>query len=390
MAVPGLSRRRSILVARLQSIERTRSKMEARQLSDIAELVSTSPGISRDVAQEVALALSITPHAAERMVSLAVALTTRLPHTLAAMKAGMLDGYKASKIADVTGSLSDDLVALADERLSQRLAGKDPTQLRRAAHHVVATVDPDGYAKRVARRREERSLQLVQQGEGMATLIADLPAEIATSIYARIDRDARRLRHAGATDTLDQLRADLFAKLCLRDGTGTGNVRAEVFVYVAATTLLELDDEPAEMTGHGFIPAWLARQIATGPNTTWRRILTDPMTGHPIDLGRTRYRPTAPLDEFVRIRDRECRASGCYRPSQSCELDHSLDWRKHGTTTEQRLISLCKSHHRLKDRPGWHYTVNPTDNTLTITTPTGQHHNSRPQPLHKPLDPPPI
>ncbi|SFB61644.1 protein of unknown function [Amycolatopsis marina] len=310
MVVPGLSRRRSTLVARLQSVERTRSRMEARQLCDIAELVSTSPGTSRDVAQEVALALSVTPRAAERMVSLAVALTTRLPHTLAAMRAGVVDGYKASKIADVTGCLSDDLARLADERLSQRLAGKDPTQLRRAAHHVVAQVDPDGYAKRVARRRAERSVQLVQQGEGMATLIADLPTETATSIYARIDREARRLRHAGATATLDQLRADLFGKLCLRDGTGSGAARAEVFVYVAATTLLELDHEPAEMTGHGYIPAWLARQIATGPNTTWRRILTDPITGHPIDLGRTRYRPTAPLDEFVRIRDRECRAPG--------------------------------------------------------------------------------
>ncbi|SFB60483.1 hypothetical protein SAMN05216266_12575, partial [Amycolatopsis marina] len=72
MVVPGLSRRRSILFGRLQSVERTRSKMEARQLCDIAELVSSSSGISRDVAQEVALALSITPRAAERMVSLAV------------------------------------------------------------------------------------------------------------------------------------------------------------------------------------------------------------------------------------------------------------------------------------------------------------------------------
>ncbi|SFB17051.1 protein of unknown function, partial [Amycolatopsis marina] len=161
MVVPGLSRRRSVLVARLQSMERTRSTLEARQLCDIAELVSSSPEIARDVAQEVALALSITPRAAERMVSLAVALTTRLPHTLAAMRAGVVDGYKASKTADVTGCLSDDLVRLADERLSQWLAGKDPTRLRRA----------------------ERSVQLVPQGEGMATLIADLPAETATSIY---------------------------------------------------------------------------------------------------------------------------------------------------------------------------------------------------------------
>jgi hypothetical protein len=83
-----------------------------------------------------------------------------------------------------------------------------------------------------------------------------------------------------------------------------------VFVYVAATTLLGLDDEPAEMAGHGYIPAWLAREISTQPDSVWRRILTDPMTGHPTDLGRTTYRPPAALDEFVRVRDRECRAPG--------------------------------------------------------------------------------
>jgi hypothetical protein len=66
-------------------------------------------------------------------------------------------------------------------------------------------------------------------------------------------------------------------------------------------------------------------------------------------------------------------------------LDHSLDWHKHGTTSEKRRISLCKRHHGLKDHPGWTCTVHPTDNTLTITTTTGHQHTTRPQPLHDPM-----
>jgi hypothetical protein len=203
-------------MARIQAIESALSRVEAKQVRAIAELAALAES-RRGVPQELAMGLSITTHAADRKAALAETLYTRLPHMLAAMEAGVLNALKASKIADATACLSDEHARLADVKLANRLQSKDPTQLRRAASRVVAQVDPDGYAKRVARRREERSLQLIHQDEGMATLIADLPAEVAASIYARVDREARRRRHAGDPKNLDLLRADVFAEVCLRD-----------------------------------------------------------------------------------------------------------------------------------------------------------------------------
>ncbi|RSN28249.1 HNH endonuclease, partial [Amycolatopsis sp. WAC 01416] len=68
---------------------------------------------------------------------------------------------------------------------------------------------------------------------------------------------------------------------------------------------------------------------------------------------------------------------------QTCDLDHSVPWQFGGTTNADDLIDLCRRDHRLKDEPGWTYHLT-SDGTLTITTPTGQSHDSTPPPLHPP------
>lgn len=69
---------------------------------------------------------------------------------------------------------------------------------------------------------------------------------------------------------------------------GVRGVRPNVHVTVAATTLLGLDDEPAELGGYGPIPASVARELAQ--EGTWRRILTDPTTGTVVET-RPRHVP---------------------------------------------------------------------------------------------------
>ncbi|RSM53229.1 HNH endonuclease [Amycolatopsis sp. WAC 01376] len=157
-------------------------------------------------------------------------------------------------------------------------------------------------------------------------------------------------------------------------------------------TYLGANEDPAELAGHGCIPASLAREIAGGPDTVLRRIITDPLSGQVLDLGRDRYRPTAGVGEFVRVRDRECRRPGCHRPAQACDLDHVVPWQFGGHTNADELIDLCRRDHRLKDEPGWVYSLAP-DGTLTVTTPTGQSYDSSPPPLHEPRvadEPPPF
>jgi hypothetical protein len=152
-----------------------------------------------------------------------------------------------------------------------------------------------------------------------------------------------------------------------------------VQVTVAATTLLGLDDQPADLAGHGPIPAEMARQVAADPSGTWRRILTDPATGGVLDISHRTYRPPGPLARYVTARDGTCRFPGCRQPARRCDLDHVTPW-PDGPTAAANLMSLCRRHHRLKHSGRWDVTTD-RDATITWTAPTGRNYDTRPPPV---------
>ncbi|WP_311469624.1 DUF222 domain-containing protein [uncultured Actinomyces sp.] len=116
------------------------------------------------------------------------------------------------------------------------------------------------------------------------------------------------------------------------------------------------------------IPGVAARALAAGG--TWRRIVTDPLSGAVLDVGRRRYRPPAALADLVRARDRACTHPGCEIPARRCDLDHIRPWAAGGTTCLTNLTSLCQAHHRLKHTPGWSLT-RADDGSLVWRTPSG-------------------
>lgn len=116
------------------------------------------------------------------------------------------------------------------------------------------------------------------------------------------------------------------------------------------------------------VPAVVARSLAAGG--TWRRIVTDPLSGAVVDVGRTRYRPPAALADAVRARDVSCVHPGCEVPARRCDLDHLTPWSEGGTTSLDNLTCLCEAHHRLKHTPGWSLT-RTGDGALTWGTPSG-------------------
>lgn len=369
----------------IRAIERKIARLQAAQAREIATYAARCGNVG-EAATELSLALSTGESEARKRIELATALTNRLPKTRRAMAEGKIDLHKASKIAGPTSGLSDEQAREVDAIMATRLAGKTPTQLRRSTTYVVHKVDPAGAAARAMLRRADRKVCLIHKDDGMSRLLIDLPAEVASAAYARVDRMARELRGKREPRTSDQLRADVLADVLLgRDSGGTGNPKAEVFVYVDLHTLAGLNNDPAQLAGHGAIPAWVAREIAADPASVWRRIVTDPLTGTPVDVGRRRYRPPKVTDEFVRVRDRECRFPGCHRPSQFGDLDHAKEWSRDGETTADNLIGYCRRHHRLRHSPGWLYKLNRETQHLTIRTPSGQEFSSGPEPLHDPV-----
>ncbi|RZT85360.1 uncharacterized protein DUF222 [Pseudonocardia sediminis] len=147
-----------------------------------------------------------------------------------------------------------------------------------------------------------------------------------------------------------------------------------IHVVVGLDTLLLGSDGPAELVGHGPIDADAARALAA--DGLWKRLITDPLSGTLLDLGRTTYTPSAGLRDHVLARDQICRGPHCGRRIR--DLDHHQEWTaQHGPTAEHNLYGYCQHHHQLKDAPGWQVIAHP-DRSLTWISPTGRRHTTEP------------
>jgi len=144
-----------------------------------------------------------------------------------------------------------------------------------------------------------------------------------------------------------------------RQAPGIRVPRIRIDVTVALSTLVGVDDKPGELAGLGPIPAEQARALAA--DGIWRRLVTDPLSGAVLDVGRTRYKPPQPLAEHVLARDGVCAAPGCTVPGHRCDLDHTTEY--HGTpangsphqgkTSADNLGPLSPWCHRLKTDGGF-------------------------------------
>jgi len=421
------------------SLHRLSAAAEAQEMEALAafarETMRTGPGdrgfrgtaISEYVIDEVSCAFSITRRAAELRVALALRLTESLPATLSAWKAGDLDASKVAIIANRTVVLRREQAGLVEDHVLAHAVGKTTGQWRRIVDRAVIAVDPDGANARHEKARQERSVQHVPGPDGMGTIKATLSAEDAVLVYATLSLIARSFP---TTDprTMDQRRADTLVDLitgrvaaptsetspaqgnggadaeCIggrgyggssghtgdpdsdtdRSDAEAGNAPTQsarrpgkplINLIITAGTVLGLDNQPAELSGYGPIPADLARRIAA--DGTWRRILTDPVSGTILDYGRTTNRPPAALADYVRARDRVCRFPTCQRPAAQCGIDHKKPYPQ-GETNPDNLWTLCRRHRRLKDHhTGWTVTGNPNEK-VTWTSPTGRRYESCP------------
>jgi hypothetical protein len=135
---------------------------------------------------------------------------------------------------------------------------------------------------------------------------------------------------------------------------------------------------------HGYGPATVQtlHELATSGNVFWRRIVTDPMTGAVLDIGRRR-RHTWALGEHVRTRDRHCVFPGCTRPAEDSQIDHTIDHAHGGPTAEANLGVLCQHHNLMKQATTWRL-HQPEPGRFVWTSPTGTTHHVNPEPLTEP------
>lgn len=398
--------------------------------------VSAGDVSRRSVAgDELAMALACSPQAGNDLADMGRVFREHLGPTGQALARGEIDVLKARQI--VRTLVTEHPVTAWDvqERVLAGAGSRTPSQFERDVQRALIAVDPEGASERARSAQDGRRVCKPRpRADGMAGMWALLPAVTAVQIDAALDVGARSARAGGDGRTIDQLRADLFADHLLGGagpggavlvdprslpdahpgpGPGATDEAAEseaavddegmsgeavdgddpgealgarrrprtarqvvVNVSVPFDVLLGISEAGGEIEGFGPIPAEAARLIAA--DATWRRIVTDPLSGTVLDVGRTRYRPPRALGEHVRARDRRCARPGCSAPARTCDLDHTIEFRRaDGTTAHSNLGPLCPRDHQIKTDGG--FEVSQTEPGVFVwRTPTGHVYRVRP------------
>jgi Domain of unknown function (DUF222) len=347
----------------------------------------------RFAAEEVALALNISPTAAHRQLLLARDLQEVHRDLGEALELGQVSGFVASMIAQTTRKLPTEARRVLDEAVTADAVEQPAGRAIAAARARVSEADGDAEAA-VRRATQQRHLYLKPLDDGQALFGAVLPADDALRAFTRCDDIARAQKHAGASAPLDQLRCDAFSETmlgCAGQGSGLSgpadNVPqtepprlprpVTVSVVIALTTLLGLDSKSAWLEGYGTITAGTAQRIVATGDTTIRRLLCDPVTGATMVADPTRYTPSASLAHAVSCRDRRCRLPVC--EARIRHLDHIRARADAGLTTPNNIHGLCVRSHLAKHHPGWRVSGD-ADGIVVWQTPTGHRYPSLPPP----------
>lgn len=374
---------------------------------DTQAAVTRNPHLSGYVRDEIAVALTLTPVSAGRLLAASAGLG-RLPEVAKALAAGRIDWPRACIFVDellvLDAELARDIAAqlLTASRLTT-------SQLRARLRRAVLAADPAAADRRKKDGRADTRVEVWDEPSGNGVLAGRelRPADVIAA-DAQLTADATWLRSHGTPGTLAELRAAAFiARLSGRDLAtvlphpvdsaapagpgGTINLTLPLSAYAG------LDDSPGEAPGHGTIDAGTGRQlaeiIAGNPAARWCLTLTGPdgravahacaRRGHAPEPGAPAIRwaaglrrrlqflqagscthvrqaagyvwPAA-LRHLIEARQRTCAAPGCRRSARRCDIDHTTPYEKGGRTCECNGAPLCRKHHRCKQAPGWHLT----------------------------------
>jgi hypothetical protein len=427
------------LIGFLSGTRRMESRMAWAKMAALAEFASR-PRRQDFAADEIASAFHLTWLSAAGEIDFARTVKQRLPVTFAALGAGKLHPVHVKIIEDVTGILSDEDAAIADELLAGAAQSRTYGELRRAATRLVLRLDPEAVRKRKEQARRGATVRSFREESGNAGITGrEMPSAEVLASMQHVEARARALRDAGAPGTWEELKVratlDLLQERDSRPAAGEPSdagpgIGANITITVPHTALGGDAGPPGEVAGFGITDHADTRDLiaaaARHPATRWcvtvlnhdgtaaahgcaagpRRWPTGqgpPGQGPPGPLplrglldfltiteltpvirgpchharAERRYRPSRRLQHLVRARNATCTAPGCGRRAASCDLDHTHPHHDGGRTCECNLAPLCRHHHRCKQADGWRLDQ-PEPGVLVWHTPAGRTYTTTP------------
>ena len=389
----------------LTALERQSAWLQAVMQRAIVAVAGNDPstpektwdGIDDAEREEVAAALRLSGNTAQMRIDVARTLINHLPNTCSALAMGEISASHATVIAKETaaairGGISEFAIYQIEEKALAHAEFHTPGQVANKVRSTIAALAPAEFEQVVDRARESRRVSCYNEADGMATVVAILPAQDAQIVMKSIESYILKMNEndeakhqalgntCSPTETWSLLSADnkradaLTAILSQALASSVDQVRPHrrpvtVNVTIDLPTLLGLAENPGQLSGYGAIPASVARELAS--DATWKRFITDPQTGNLLDYGREKYEPPQALVDFLLARDRTCRFPGCRQPASKSDIDHAQSWETGGETKPENLGLLCRRHHRLKTHGRWTLISN-SDGSCEWTSPVGK------------------
>src|SRR3954451_24860712 len=170
---------------------------------------------------------------------------------------------------------------------------------------LAMEVAPDKAQLRARAARAGRHVRVRLAADGMADLVAHLPAEQAAACVGALHRAVHE--HYVTAESVTRSRGQILADTLVERLTGQATadaVAVEVQVVMPVETLLAPDSAvPAQIAGHGPVPAQIARELlaTTTGKKTFRRLVT--RDGIVIGGDSRRRAFDGVLETFIRARD---------------------------------------------------------------------------------------
>jgi hypothetical protein len=376
--------------------------------------------VGRGVGEQIALARRESPTHGSRHLGLAKALVNEMPHTMAALSAGLVSEWTATVAVRETAGLAVEDRRRVDTELADRLPTMSPARVRDLAWGAACRLDPAAAVRRNAKAVNERRVSVRPAPDTMTYLTALLPVKDGVACYAALNAAAGSAQAAGDPRGRGQVMADTLvdrltgraggqpqpdpaswdqstqsgsADASDRDGPSRGDgVAVELQLVITDDTLLRGGDAPALLTDNdssgsnpaaSLIPAQVARDLVRQAGKVFvRRLYTDPESGQLVAMESSRRVFDGNLRRMLILRDGTCRTPWCDAPVR--HGDHITAHADGGPTSLSNGQGLCERCNLTKNLPGWTAETldsGPGRHVVRTTTPTGHTYDSTAPPL---------
>jgi hypothetical protein len=398
LAVVDPASEESVLIERIAELERCKAAAAAGQARAAAALdaarraADAAAGVpaarrARGVGSEVALARLDSPARGNRHLGFAKALVHEMPHTLAALEAGVLTEWRATVIVRESACLDVEDRQVLDAELcgdDAALRGMGDARVAAAAKTIAYRLDPHAVVERAAKADTERTVTIRPAPDTMTYLTALLPVAQGVSVYAALRREADVCADGRS-------RGQVMADTLVERVTGHSAAAATpiaVNLVLSDDTLFGGSHAPADVYGYGPIPAAVARALVSGAvndersRAMLRRLYAHPASGALVAMeSRARLFPRG-LATFIELRDQRCRTPYCDAPIR--HRDHAKPRAAGGPTDADNGLGLCERCNYVKEVAGWLVEPNVDEigrHTAQFTTPTGARYRSGAPPM---------